>query len=76
MYELAIFAGGMGSRLKNTESRPKPFVDINGKSLISRIIRSFNNSGIFSIIKFIYYEKLYFLSNLLKNFKLKVVKIK
>jgi len=48
MYELAIFAGGMGSRLKNTELRPKPFVDINGKSLISRIINSFNYSGIFS----------------------------
>ena len=38
--------------------------------------KAFNSSGIFSIIKFIYYEKLYFLSNLLKNFKLKVVKIK
>ena len=48
MYELAIFAGGLGSRLNKTELKPKPFVDINGKSLIARIISSFNYSGIFS----------------------------
>ena len=30
-FDLAIFAGGLGTRLMNTESRPKPLVDINGK---------------------------------------------
>ena len=48
MYEIAFFAGGLGTRLKNTESLPKPFVDINGSSLISRIIQSFRETGIFS----------------------------
>tara|TARA_B100000700_G_C15062474_1_gene866800 strand:- start:4236 stop:4904 length:669 start_codon:yes stop_codon:yes gene_type:complete len=47
MYEMAIFAGGLGTRLKNTEILPKPFVDINGKSLISRIIESFYSTGLF-----------------------------
>ena len=46
--EIAIFAGGLGSRLKNTESRPKPLVDINGKSLLTRLIKTFNDTNLFS----------------------------
>ena len=46
-YSLAIFAGGLGSRLLNTEDCPKPIVDINGLSLLSRIILSFQKTGIF-----------------------------
>ena len=49
MQELVIFAGGMGTRLRDTEKLPKPFVDINGYSLISRIILAFNQTGIFSV---------------------------
>ena len=48
MYEITIFSGGLGSRLRNTETVPKPFVDINGCSLISRIIRIFNSTNLFS----------------------------
>jgi len=44
---IVIFAGGKGTRLNNTESKPKPLVDINGKSLISRLIISLNNTNIF-----------------------------
>ena len=47
-YDLAIFAGGLGSRLRNTEKMPKPLVNINGLSLLSRIILSFNKTGIFN----------------------------
>ena len=46
-HNLVIFAGGLGSRLLNTEDMPKPLVNINGLSLISRIILSFNKTGIF-----------------------------
>lgn len=46
-FDIAIFAGGLGSRLKNTESRPKPLVDINGKSLLSRLIISLERTNLF-----------------------------
>ena len=46
-FDIAIFAGGLGSRLKNTESRPKPLVDINGKSLLSRLIISLKKTSLF-----------------------------
>ena len=47
-HHLVIFAGGLGSRLLNTENMPKPLVNINGKSLLGRIIISFQETGIFS----------------------------
>ena len=46
-YHLVIVAGGLGSRLGNTENMPKPLVDINGLSLISRIIISFEKTKLF-----------------------------
>ena len=46
-YHIVILAGGNAPRLNNTESRPKPLVDINGFSLISRLILSFYQSKIF-----------------------------
>lgn len=45
--ELIIFAGGLGSRLKNTENLPKPLVKINGRSMLSIIIQSYANSYTF-----------------------------
>tara|TARA_B100000575_G_C23063574_1_gene612353 strand:- start:7 stop:675 length:669 start_codon:yes stop_codon:yes gene_type:complete len=45
---LVIFAGGLGSRLLNSEKVPKPLVNINGKSLLSRIILSFYSKKIIS----------------------------
>ena len=47
MYDIVIFAGGLGTRLRNTEDLPKPLVNINGLSLISRIILSFNKINLF-----------------------------
>jgi len=38
---VAIFAGGQGLRLKNSEVRPKPFVDLIGKPLVRRVIDQF-----------------------------------
>jgi NDP-sugar pyrophosphorylase family protein len=35
---IAIFAGGRGERLRGYESSPKPFIDINGKLLVRRVI--------------------------------------
>jgi NDP-sugar pyrophosphorylase family protein len=46
-YNLVIFAGGLGSRLENTEDRPKPLVDINGLTILSRIILSFHKTKVF-----------------------------
>ena len=46
-HHIVLLAGGMGSRLNNTEKRPKPLVDINGFSLISRIIFSLNKTNLF-----------------------------
>ena len=47
-HHLVIFAGGLGSRLRNTENLPKPLVNINGKSFLGRIIISFQETGIFN----------------------------
>ncbi len=47
-FDIAILAGGLGSRLNNTESRPKPLVDINGKSLLSRLIVSLEKTNLIS----------------------------
>ena len=46
-HHIVFLAGGLGSRLKNTENKPKPLVDINGLSLISRIISSFYQTKLF-----------------------------
>tara|TARA_Y100001968_G_C19452094_1_gene769430 strand:+ start:2702 stop:3370 length:669 start_codon:yes stop_codon:yes gene_type:complete len=46
-YHIAILAGGLGSRLNNTEKRPKPLVEINGLSLLSRIIIALKETGLF-----------------------------
>ena len=46
-YCLALFAGGLGSRLLNSENLPKPLVDINGISLLSRIILQYSSTGMF-----------------------------
>ena len=46
-YHLVIVAGGLGTRLGKTENMPKPLVDINGLSLISRIILSFDKTKLF-----------------------------
>jgi len=47
MYEIVFFAGGLGKRLKNSELVPKPLVNINGKTLLSRIISSFEATNLF-----------------------------
>lgn len=44
---IVILSGGLGSRLKNTENKPKPLVEINGISLLSRLIKSLNKTDIF-----------------------------
>lgn len=46
-HHIVLLAGGMGTRLNNTEKMPKPLVDINGLSLISRIIFSLNETNLF-----------------------------
>ena len=46
-HSLVLFAGGLGTRLRNTETVPKPLVDINGLSLLSRIILQFHATGVF-----------------------------
>tara|TARA_B100002019_G_scaffold192859_1_gene166869 strand:+ start:212 stop:880 length:669 start_codon:yes stop_codon:yes gene_type:complete len=44
---IVILSGGLGSRLNNTENRPKPLVEINGKSLLTRLIESLNKTEVF-----------------------------
>ena len=48
MKELIIFAGGLGSRLNGTEKMPKPLVPINGKTMLSIIIKEYHKTGIFN----------------------------
>ena len=48
MRELIIFAGGLGSRLKGTETMPKPLVPINGSAMLSLIIKEYEKTKIFS----------------------------
>ena len=47
-FDIAIFAGGLGTRLLNTESRPKPLVDINGRTLLTRLIDSLEKTNLFA----------------------------
>ena len=47
-HSLVLFAGGLGTRLQNTETLPKPLVDINGFSLLSRIINQFSSTKVFN----------------------------
>ena len=42
-----ILAGGLGTRMAPfTHVLPKPLIPINGKTVLSHIIESFENSGI------------------------------
>lgn len=44
--KVVIFAGGLGTRLmEETESRPKPMVEIGGKPMLWHIIKSYLNYG-------------------------------
>ena len=48
MRELIIFAGGLGSRLKGTETMPKPLVPVNKSAMLSLIIKEYEKTGVFS----------------------------
>jgi glucose-1-phosphate cytidylyltransferase len=45
--KVAILAGGVGSRLgSETESRPKPLVDVGGRPLLWHIMQGFARHGL------------------------------
>lgn len=71
-----IFAGGSGTRM-NTKSRPKQFLDLNGKPIIIYTIELFDNhSDIDGIIVVCLESWIPFLQKMLKKFEItKVVRI-
>ena len=53
-----ILAAGYATRLKPLSDRiPKPLIDINGKTLISRIINNFKKAGICKFCVVVGYKK-------------------
>ncbi len=55
---IIILAAGYGTRLKPLSNRiPKPLLDINGKTIISRIISNFKNSGFSRFCVLVGYKK-------------------
>lgn len=71
-----IFAGGSGSRM-NTKSRPKQFLELNGKPIIIYTIELFDNHPDIDAIVVVCLESwIPFLQKMLKKFEInKVVKI-
>lgn len=71
-----IFAGGVGSRM-NTKSRPKQFLDLNGKPVIIYTLELFDNhQGIDAIVAVCIESWIPFLEKMLKKFEInKVVRI-
>ena len=71
-----IFAGGSGSRM-NTKSRPKQFLDLNGKPIIIYTIELFDNHPEIDAIVVVCLESwIPFLEKMLKKFEIsKVVKV-
>lgn len=47
MNNLCIFAGGLGSRLRGTETKPKPLLAIGSSTLIALVIEDFAKVGFF-----------------------------
>lgn len=71
-----IFAGGSGTRM-NTKSRPKQFLDLNGKPIIIYTIELFDNhSDVDTIVVVCLESWIPFLEKMLKKFEInKVVKV-
>ena len=71
-----IFAGGVGTRM-NTKSRPKQFLDLNGKPIIVYTIELFeNHPDVDGIIVVCLESWIPFLRKMLKKFEItKVVRI-
>ena len=71
-----IFAGGVGSRM-NTKSRPKQFLDLNGKPIIIYTLELFDNHpGIDGIVIACIEDWIPFLKKMIKKFEInKVVSI-
>ena len=71
-----IFAGGIGSRM-HTKSRPKQFLELNGKPIIIYTLELFDNHPLIDAIVVACIESwIPFLEKMLKKFEInKVVKI-
>ena len=71
-----IFAGGSGTRM-NTKSRPKQFLDLNGKPIIIYTIEIFDNHpDVDAIVVVCLKSWIPFLENMLKKFEInKVVRV-
>ena len=51
MMPVVIFCGGLGTRFpEETESKPKPMIEIGGRSLLARLIEIFERQGFDEII--------------------------
>jgi len=73
-FDLFIMAGGFGKRLRPlTYELPKPLIEINGTSMISRIINSTDNQNVDQIFISLYYKSSLIKKHIDKNFKDKKV---
>lgn len=74
MNRVLIFAGGVGTRLKNKNGTPKQFLQIFGKEIIVHTIEKFeNNKNIDDIIVVCVKDWIDYLSNLIQKFNIKKV---
>ncbi|MFW9866473.1 MAG: sugar phosphate nucleotidyltransferase [Candidatus Thorarchaeota archaeon] len=72
-----ILAAGFGARLKPLSNRiPKPLIDINGQTLISRIISNFEEAGFKKFCVIVGYKKALIKNEIKKNNKVQIKVIK
>ncbi|HEY4977479.1 MAG TPA: sugar phosphate nucleotidyltransferase, partial [Gaiellaceae bacterium] len=69
---VVILAGGLGTRLREeTESRPKPMVEVGGKPIVWHIMKNFDHFGLHSFVVCVGYKgemiKEYFLNYKARN---------
>ncbi|MFX1487904.1 MAG: sugar phosphate nucleotidyltransferase [Promethearchaeota archaeon] len=68
-----ILAAGFGTRLKPLSNRiPKPLIDINGKTIISRIISNFKEAGFKKFYVIVGHKKEFIKNELEKNKNLEI----
>lgn len=72
-YDLFIMAGGFGKRLRPlTNLIPKPLIELNGSTMISRIIESAQQANINQIFVSLHYKSSIIKKYIKKNYKNKI----
>lgn len=73
-FYVIILAAGFATRLRPISNKiPKPLIEINGKTIISRIISSFNEAGFNKFCVIVGYKKELLLKEILKNQNIEIL---